>query len=185
MSPNTNSSIPQNIMSALSELEDEVAKVEQALLELRQKKQEALQYQLSTGIEDLETQANRINAIADSLESEILKFKETAVEVNYLYNSIHDSPALKTAEPDKSKSKSITSRSQLTNIWEMKNIGFSIPTVVKRESQFIITVKAIALHKENAKETAPQENLHQTSKLPQFQQATKIVRQPQSVAIVN
>jgi hypothetical protein len=40
MSPNTSSSIPQNIISALSELEDEVAKVEQALLELRQKKQE-------------------------------------------------------------------------------------------------------------------------------------------------
>lgn len=182
MSHNTNLSIPQNVMSALSELQHEVAKVEQALLELRQKKQEALQYQLSTSIENLETQANRINAIADSLESEIFKFKETAVEVNYLYNSIQDSPTLKSAEQDKSKSKSITSRLQLTNIWEMKNIGFSIPTVIKRESQFIITVKAIALHKE--KENAPQENLEQAPKLPQFQQTTKIVRQAQSVAII-
>ncbi len=75
-----------------------------------------------------------------------------------------------------------SNRLQLTNILEMKNIGFSIPTVIKRESQFIITVKAIALHKE--KENAPQENLEQAPKLPQFQQTTKIVRQAQSVAII-
>jgi len=160
MSQNTSASIPENLISALSQLHDELTMVEKTLLELRQKKQEVLQHKLSMGIEHLEIQANKINAIANSLESEILKFKETAVEVNHLYNTIQDSSSLKQFGQDKFKS--ITLSRQLTNIWEMKSMGFSIPTVIKSESQFIITVKAIDLCKENA----PHQSLGQTTKSP-------------------
>lgn len=140
MSHSTSLSIPENVKPALVQLEDEVTNLEKALLELRQKRHEVLQHQLSTGIHNLTTLANSINTIAYSLESEILKFKDTAIEVNYLYRTIQDSPGFKALEQDKSIIPS--------NIWEINHAAVCVPTVIKSESQFILTVKNVDIHKE-------------------------------------
>ncbi|MBD2439006.1 hypothetical protein [Nostoc sp. FACHB-110] len=124
--------MPQNVMSALNQLQDEVAKVEQALLELKQKKQEVLQHQLSTGIESLSIQAHKVNDLANCLESEILNFKETAVEINNLYHNLQTSSNSQT----------------VTNILDIKNLDFSIPTVITNQSQFILTAKTVNVHQQ-------------------------------------
>lgn len=165
MSQSTNLSIPENVRPALVQLQDEVAKVENTLLELQQKKHEVLQHQLSVAIHKLATLADSINALANSIESEILKFKETAVEFNHLYHTLQDSPDFKALEGDKSK----MPRWRPLNIWEINHSAVSVPTVIRRESQFVLTVKAIELHKE----IVPQQSVGQTTKLSQFQDAVE------------
>lgn len=142
MSTQTNTSIPQNVVSALSQLQDEVTKVEQALLELRRKKQEFLQYQLSNSLEKLSVQADKVNTLAISLESEILQFQETAVELDNIYQTIQSSPSFKKLENEKLN----LPIAKITNIWKINGLDFSVPTIVKQESQFLLTVKTIEIH---------------------------------------
>ncbi len=165
MSQSASLSIPENVRPALVQLQDEVAKVEKALLELRQKKHEVLQHQLSAGIHKLATLANSINALANSLESEILNFLGTAVEVNHLYHTVQDFPGFKALEGDKS----VMPRSKPLNIWEMNHLAVSVPTVIRCESQFILALKAVDLYKE----IEPQQSLEQITKSSQFQDAVK------------
>ncbi len=186
MSQSTSLSIPENVRSALVQLQEEVANLEKALLELRQKKHEVLQHQLSAGIHNLATLANSINALANSLESEIINFKQTAVEVNHFYHTVQDSPGFKALEGDKS----IMPSSKPLNIWEMNHLAVSVPTVIRCESQFILTVKVVDLHKE----IVPQQSVEQTTKSSQFQDAvenrdleesrTQIVGQAQGTALI-
>lgn len=181
MSQSTSLSISENVRSALVQLQDEVAKVEKALLEIQQKKHEVLQHQLSAGIHNLATLANSINALATSLEGKIIKFKEIALEVNQLYHAVQDFPGFKALERDKS----IIPRRRPLNIWEVNHLAVSVPTVIRRESQFILTVKTVNLHEE----VVPQQNVEQTTKSSQFQDAlenrdlervrTKIIGQAQ------
>lgn len=184
MSQSTSLSIPENVRSALVQLEDEVVKVEKALLELQQKKHEFLQHQLNAGIDNLVTLANSINILAYRIESEILKFKEIASEVNQLYHAVQDSPGFKALGQDES----IMPRRRPLNIWEVNNLAVSVPTVIRSEYQFILTVKAVNLHKK----IVPQQSVEQTTKTFQFQDAlanrdlervrTKIVGQAQGTA---
>jgi hypothetical protein len=142
MSQSTSLLIPEDVNPALVKLQDEVAKFEKVLLELRQKKYEILQHQLSMGIHNLVTLANNINALSNNLESEIIRFKETAVEVNHLYQTIQKSPAFKALEQEKT----IMERWRHINIWKMNHSAVSVPIVIKRESQFVLTVKVVDLH---------------------------------------
>lgn len=139
MSHSTSISIPENVQPALFLLQEEVAKVEKALLDLQKKKHEVLQQKFSTGIENLGLLANKINALTSNLESEILNFKETAIEVNHIYHTIQDSPGLKLLEGDKS---TITSWKPL-NVLQIKNLALSLPVVTMREAQFFLTLKAV------------------------------------------
>ncbi|MEH2437113.1 MAG: hypothetical protein V7K25_23220 [Nostoc sp.] len=154
MSTQTNTSIPQNIVPALNQLQDEVTKVEQALLELRRKKQEFLQYQLSSSLENLSVQADKVNTLAISLETEILKFQETAVELDNIYQTIHSSPSLSKLGNEILN----LPNAKITNIWKINRLDFSVPTIVKQESQFILTVKTININQQ----TVCQPNLGQT-----------------------
>lgn len=142
MSTQTSKSIPENVASAFNQLQDEVSKLENALLELKEKKQEYLQYQLTTNMEKLSVQAEQVNNLAVNLESEILKFKETAVELNNIYQTINSSPKLPTEE-----NKNLNLQNQkITNLWKIHKLDFSVPTIVKQESQFILTAKTIEIH---------------------------------------
>lgn len=165
MSQSTSLSIPENVRPALVQLQDEVAKIEKALLELRQKKHEVLQHQLSTGIHKLATLANSINALANNLENEVLNFKGAAAEFNHLYHTLQDSPDFKALERDKS----IMAGWSPINIWEMNHSTVCVPTVIRRESQFILTVKSVDLHKE----IVPQQSVGQTTNSSQFQDAVE------------
>lgn len=186
MSQSTSSSIPENVRSALVQLQDEVVKVEKFLLELQQKKRDFLQHQLDAGIDNLATLANSINTLAYSIESEILKFKEIAFEVNQLYHAVQDFPGFKALGRDES----IMPRRRPLDIWKVNNLTVSVPTVIRREYQFILTVKAINLYKE----IVPQQSVEQTTKTFQFQDAlatrdlervrTKIVGQAQGTASI-
>ncbi|HEY9801606.1 MAG TPA: hypothetical protein V6D25_14715 [Leptolyngbyaceae cyanobacterium] len=142
MSTQTSTSIPENVASAFNQLQDEVTKLEHALLELKEKKQEFLQYQLTTNMEKLSVQAEQVNTLAINLESEIIKFKETAVELNNIYQTINSSPKLPTED-----NKNLNLQSQkITNLWKIHKLDFSVPTIVKQESQFILTAKTIEIH---------------------------------------
>ena len=165
MSQSTSLSISENVSSTLVQLEDEVAKVEKALLELRQKKYEVLTHQLSVSIHKLATLANSINALANNIESEILNFKGAAAEFNHLYHTVQNYPDFKALEQDTS----IIARSRPINIWEMNHSTVSVPTVIRRESQFILTVKSVHLHKE----IAPQPSVGETTNSSQFQDAVE------------
>jgi hypothetical protein len=134
MSSNTTTLTSRNVLSTLNELQEEVTRVEQALIEIQRQKQEALQHQLNTGINNLAIQADTINALADSLSKEILKFKDIAVEVNQLHLAIH--------KPMQSGLKSV-------NFGAMKNLRFPVPIVIKSESQFLLTIKKIELYQQN------------------------------------
>lgn len=68
MSDFTSISIPENLKSDFFELQEELDKVEKALLDIQKKKQEVLQYEFSRGIQKLETLANKINSLTNSLE---------------------------------------------------------------------------------------------------------------------
>lgn len=157
MSQFTSLSIPENVRSALVQLQDEVEKVEKSLLELQQKKHEFLQHQLNAGVDNLARLANSINTLAYSIESEIIKFKESAFEVNQLYHAVQDSPGFKALGRDKA----IMPRQRLLNIWEVNNLDISVPTVIRREYQFILTVKAVNIHQE----IVPQQSVDQTTKI--------------------
>lgn len=144
MSQSTSLSIPEDFQLAFVQLQDEVVKLEKVLLEIRQKKHEILQHQLNMGIHNLATLANSINTLANNLESEILRFKKTGVEVNYLYQTIQESPAFKAFEQEKT----VTNCWRHINIWKMNHSAVSVPTVIRRESQFVLTVKIVNLHQE-------------------------------------
>ncbi|MDF5707243.1 MAG: hypothetical protein PUP90_06060 [Nostoc sp. S4] len=143
MSQCTNSSIPENVIPALVQLQDEVAKVESTLLELRQKKQEIMQHQLSAGIHELATLANNINTLANRIENEIFKFQETAIEVNHLYQTMQNSPIFQVLQEEKS----IMPPWIPINIWEMNDPAIFVPTIVRNKSQFILTAKAVEITK--------------------------------------
>ncbi|BBD63727.1 hypothetical protein NIES4072_26170 [Nostoc commune NIES-4072] len=151
MSQCTNLSIPENVIPALEQLQYEVEKVENTLLELRQKKQEVIQHQLSAGIHKLATIANNINVLANSIENEIFNFQVTAVEVNHLYQTIQNSPLFKLPNEEKST----IPHSMPINIWKIADSTIFIPTVIISKSQFILTAKSVDIHK---KEIVSQKN---------------------------
>ncbi|WP_017714995.1 hypothetical protein [Kamptonema formosum] len=68
--------------AALTALQEDVVKLEQSVAQLKQQKQQALKQRVSEGMQYLGAQADRINALADQLEAEILKFQEMAEQVN-------------------------------------------------------------------------------------------------------
>ncbi|MBH8567024.1 hypothetical protein I8748_33580 [Nostoc sp. CENA67] len=144
MSRCTNSSIPENVIPALAKLQSEVEKVENSLLELRQKKQEIMQNQLSAGIQKLATLANNINTLSNSIESEILNFQATAIEVNRLYQTMQDSPIFKGLIEEKS----IRLPRIPLNIWEIDDPAIFVPTVIRSKSQFILTAKSVDINKQ-------------------------------------
>ena len=143
MSQSTNSSIPENVVPALLQLQCEVEKVESTLLELRQKKQEVIQYQFNAGIEKLAKIANNINTIANSIESEIIKFQETAIEVNNLYQTIQTYPIFKALKEEKS----IMLPWIPINIRQMNDPAIFVPNIIKNKSQFILMSKPVDIHK--------------------------------------
>jgi hypothetical protein len=139
MSQSTSLSIPESVQPAFIQLQDELTKVEEALLELQQKKYEVLQHQLSAGIYNLTALASNINSLANSLEFEILKFKQTALEVNHLYDSAQSSLRFKALTGDQS----IFPCFSALSVCEIKSATVPVPIVIRQDSQFILTIKAI------------------------------------------
>lgn len=131
--------------TAVAQLQTEVAELEKRgkdLAEQKQKQQqEILQRQVEQGVQQLETLAGHINALASQLEAEMLKFKEIAVEVNRRYHVIQQPSDFKVMGWNESR----LHYWRPLNIWEVHYSA--IPAVVRRRSKFVLTAKIVDLFK--------------------------------------
>lgn len=114
--------------AALTALQEDVVKLEKSIAQLKQQKQEALKQRVSEGMQHLEKRAERINALAELLEAEMLKFQEMAEEVN------RDFCAKETAE-----SQGITAKP--APLCEVSDCA--VPTVVRRGFKFVLTARKV------------------------------------------
>jgi hypothetical protein len=116
--------------------------------EKRKQEQESLQHKVEQDVQQLEAIAAHINALATQLEAEMFKFKEIAVEVNRCYHVIQQSPDFKVMRWNESE----LYHWRPLNIWEVHHC--SIPTVLRRGVQFVLTAKIVNLFKAEGKVNA-------------------------------
>lgn len=129
--------------AVLAQLQDEVvelAKYEKKVAELqKQQTQEILQGQVAQGIQQLASLADSINALAIQLETEMLKFKETAIETNQAYRAIQqptDLTAIGMEQPRLHCWKPFS-------IWQVHYSA--VPAVVKERAKFVLTARIVDL----------------------------------------
>jgi len=128
--------LPLTILAKLAALLNDVAKEENILSQVQEHHQEALQYSIHSGMRQLDTQANCINAIASQLEAEILRFTEMAARVNQAYHQLQQQK-----DCINRKDNYLTYRDRIINIWE---VHYSkIPQLVKSGWRYILTEKQI------------------------------------------
>jgi len=122
--------------AALTALLEDASELEKSIAQLQQQKREALKRRVKEGMQHLEEQAERINALAEQLEEEILKFQEMAerVKVDLCAKNTADSqlmsyPALKRhiAKPDP--------------ICEVSDCA--VPTVVRCGFKFVLASRKV------------------------------------------
>ena len=139
--------------TAIAQLQTEVAELENHdnnLVEKKRKQgQESLQHKVEQGVQQLEALAAHINALVSQLEAEMFKFKETTVEVNRCYHVIQQSPNFKVMGWNESK----LHHWRPLNVWEVHHC--SIPTVLRRGVQFVLTAKMVNLFKGEGKVNVP------------------------------
>ncbi len=141
--PYENNRQVDSISNKLTQLEEDIKKMNQKCHELLKEKQnqqeKMLTKQVQNGIELLEVISKQINTLSAELEAEITKFQEIAVEVNRDYHLLQ---RLSNSEPivlNQSK----RYRCRPLNIWEIHNS--TIPIVVKHGNKFILTKRNINL----------------------------------------
>jgi DNA repair exonuclease SbcCD ATPase subunit len=131
--------------TTVAQLQTEVAKLEQNVNYLAEQKwqqeQEIIQCQVEQGVQQLEALAEHINTLANQLETQMLKFKEIALEVNRDYHLIQQPSDFKVMGWNESR----PHYWKPLNIWE---VHYSvIPAVVRRGSKFVLTAKIVNLFK--------------------------------------
>jgi seryl-tRNA synthetase len=135
--------------TAIAQLQREVAELEnhgKNLVEQKRKQeQESLQHKVEQDVQQLEAIAAHINALATQLEGEMFKFKEIAVEVNRCYHVIQQPPDFNVMGGNESN----LHHWRPLNIWEVHHC--SIPTVLRRGVQFVLTAKIVNLFKAEGK----------------------------------
>jgi len=118
--------------AALRALQEDVVRLEKTIVQLKQHKQEAQKQQVKERMQHLQEQAERINALAELLATEMVKFQEMAQQVNRDCHAIH-SPENKGISLSATQQNSTRS----DRVWEVQDIA--VPTVVKRGFQFVLT----------------------------------------------
>jgi len=138
--------------TAIAQLQTEIAELENheksLVEEKRKQEQKSLQHKVEQDVQQLEAIAAHINALATQLEAEMFKFKEIAVEVNRCYHVIQQPPDFKLMGWNESK----LHHWRPLNIWEVHHC--SIPTVLRRGVQFVLTAKIVNLFKAEGKVNA-------------------------------
>lgn len=133
-----------SLHTAISQLQLEVVarkNYTESLADSKQKQEhEILQGKVEEGIHKLEVIKEQINYLATQLESEMVKFTEIAVEVNQDYHVIQQPLNLKVIPVNESRLHNCLP----TNIWELHHLA-TIPTLVKRGSQFVMSAKNVDL----------------------------------------
>jgi len=131
--------------TAIAQLQTEIAEVENheksLVEEKRKQEQKSLQHKVGQDVQQLEAIAAHINALATQLEAEMFKFKEIAVEVNRCYYVIQQPPDFNVMGGNESN----LHHWRPLNIWEVHHC--SIPTVLRRGVQFVLTAKIVNLFK--------------------------------------
>ncbi|MBD2445602.1 hypothetical protein H6G76_00250 [Nostoc sp. FACHB-152] len=127
--------------SAIAQLESEVDALEKYAQDLLVQKQQehTSQEKVIQGIQELETLAHKINALAIQIEAEMLNFTKVAVEVNRCYHILQQHSNAQDIEWNESTLR----HPRPLNIWEVHNS--SIPIVIKRGTKFILTAKVVNL----------------------------------------
>lgn len=122
--------------AALTALLEDASELEKSIAQLKQQKREAKKRRVKEGMQHLEEQAERINALGEQLEAEMLKFQEMAEQVNgdlcakdTAESQAMSYPALKrhTAKP--------------APICEVSD--FAVPTVVRSGFKFVLTARKV------------------------------------------
>jgi hypothetical protein len=128
--------LPLTILAKLTALLNDIAKEENILFQVQKHHQEALQYSIHSGMQQLDTQANCINVIATQLEAEIIRFTEMAARVNQAYHQLQQQKDCLNR-----KNNFLSYRYRITNVWE---VHYSkIPQLVKSGWRYILTEKQI------------------------------------------
>ncbi|MEQ9626293.1 hypothetical protein [Coleofasciculus chthonoplastes] len=128
--------LPLTILAKLVDLLNDIAKEENILSQLQERHQEALEYSIHSGMRQLETQANCINAIAAQLEAEILRFTEIAARVNQAYHQLQQQKDCLNRE-----NICLNYRDRIINICEVN--CSKLPQIVKSGWRYVLTEKEI------------------------------------------
>ncbi len=128
----------------LTQLQDDVAalaKQQKDLAELQKEQlRQALKGEIAQGIQQLTSLADRINALGNQLEAEMLKFKKIASETNKAYCAIQEPLNLKAMAIEQPI---ISHGWRPLCIWQVHHS--SVPTVVKQRAVFVLTAKIVDL----------------------------------------
>lgn len=129
--------------AVLAQLQDDVAALvlrEEKLAELqKQEVRQTLKGKVAQGIQQLNSLADIINTLATQLETEMLKFKQTAIETNCAYRAIQQPPDLKAMGMEQPN----FHRWRPLSIWQVNYS--SVPTVVKERGRFVLTARIVDL----------------------------------------
>lgn len=127
----------------LAQLQDDVAalaKQQEKLAELQKEQlRQSLKSEIAQGIQQLTSLADRINALGNQLEAEMLKFKKIASETNKAYCAIQEPPNLKVI----AREQPILHGWKPLCIWQVHQS--IVPTVVKQREVFFLTAKIVDL----------------------------------------
>ena len=125
--------------AGLTQLQSDVtalAKQQEKLAELeKQQLRKTLKGEVAQGIHQLTFIAERINALGNQLEAEMLNFKKVASETNKDYCAIQQPPNLKVMGMEQP---TLHCWSPLCT-WQVHHS--SVPTVVKQRAVFVLTAK--------------------------------------------
>jgi hypothetical protein len=143
-----------NVQAAYIQIQEEVAKIENVLVKLQQKKQEVLQNQLNVCNLNLTNSATNINTLSGQLEHELVNFKHCISEFEIICNSIQSMPGMLT---QKTMQNPIDQFLMDPKACKFVPIYISIPIVVKNETHFVLMTKSIELDNNENQDQKTQE----------------------------
>lgn len=132
-----------SVTAAFTALQEDVVKLEKSIVQLTQHKQEDRKQQKERKMQRLEEQADRINVLAEQLAAEMSNFQEMAQHVNSNCSNLNPVDLA-----ENSGSATQDASTEPVSGWEIQEI--SVPTIVKRDSQFVLM--AIAVEKPKTEE---------------------------------
>ena len=131
--------------TVLDELHEELNKLENEIFGVIKQRNSFLE-----GMQHLEVQAERINTLASQMASEIIRFRDLAIEVNSRYQTLQHCPQTNRM------SLAVTSpTSELFPVWEIDSAA--LPTLVKRDFSFVLSFVSLEVFN-NSEQTIQDSN---------------------------
>ncbi|MEG4633287.1 hypothetical protein QUB56_27525 [Microcoleus sp. AR_TQ3_B6] len=123
----------QNDVAALAQQQEKLAELQ------KEQVRQSLKSEITQGIQQLTSLAERINDLGNQLEAEMLQFKKIASETNKAYCAIQEPPNLKV----RGREQPILHGWRPLSIWQVHQS--IVPTVVKQRAVFVLTAKIVDL----------------------------------------